>query len=385
MNDSSEDVYPIPAQTKQRNLNIAIVAPKVYPVLDESAVHTFGGAEVALSLIARELSKIEKIDVHVLVGDYGQADVERMGDIMLHRSLASNAGPLWNGLRLLSKMSAVGADVYIQRSLSIASTMIALFCRVRRRRFVYWVAHDSEVDGGHHLYKNKLTLPLVKLMFNTASHVIAQNDNEYDQLLKRFPGISCSVIKKSMELPHNSVRDEEKYDAVWVGRCDDWKNPEAFVRLARAHSSYRFLMICPPAAGKEDYHRKLISSASNCRNLEIRGRTRHRDVLELVASCRVFCVTSSQEGDWSNAVLEAASLRRPILSLELNYGGLISEFDGGRFCDGDFMRFASEFRKMMEDESLRSQLGNGAYDYVRDVHNVRNQTAKLVELINDIS
>ncbi|MCH8867878.1 MAG: hypothetical protein IID58_13640 [Proteobacteria bacterium] len=50
-------------------MKIAIVAPKAYPVFDRSAVDTFGGAEVALSLIARELAQIEDSDVHILVGE----------------------------------------------------------------------------------------------------------------------------------------------------------------------------------------------------------------------------------------------------------------------------------------------------------------------------
>lgn len=381
----SGEIATKPKSDTEKILKIAIIAPKVYPVFDQSVVDSYGGAEVALSLVARELSQINDFDVHVLVGDYGQADEERAGAVTLHRSLVSNANPLRSGLRLFSKMNSVDADIYIQRTLTIASTVIALYCRVRRRRFVYWVAHDSEADGGHPLYNSRLTSPLVKLMFKMASHVVVQNDYEYDQLLMQFPGISCSVVKKGMELPRDPTRMDEKYDAVWVGRCDKWKNPEAFVRLAKKHSSHRFLMICPPAEGKEDYHRELTASASNCGNLEIRGRTSNSKVLELVAECSVFCITSSQEGDWPNVVLEAASLRKPILSLDLNYHGLISDYAGGRFCGGDFLRFAAEFETMIEDEGLRSQLGDGAYDYVKDVHDVRKQTTKLVDLINELS
>lgn len=365
-------------------MKLAIVAPKAYPVLTGSAVDTFGGAEVALGLVARDLARIDEFDINVLVGDYGQPDVEQLGAISLHRSLVSGA-PLRSGLRLLSTMRSVDADIYIQRSLAVASAVIALYCRVWRRRFVYWVAHDSETDGGHPLYKNRLTSPLVKLLFKTASHVIVQNDYEHDQLVQRFPGINCTVIKKGMELPSDSMTSPASYDAVWVGRCDEWKKPEAFVRLAEEHPAFRFLMICPPAVGKEDYHRELIASASNCDNLEIRGRTSHGDVLELMARCRLFCITSSQEGDWPRVVLEAASLRKPILSLRLNYEGLISEYDGGRYCDGDPSRFSDEFRMLMQDEDLCEKMGSGAYNYVKETHDVQKQTTKLVDLINELA
>lgn len=337
-----------------------------------------------MSLIARELARIDDFEVSVLVGDYGQGDVERLGDVTLHRSLVSQGGALRNALRLLSRMNAVDADVYMQRALAIASTVIALYCRIRRRRFVYWVAHDNETDGGHPLYRNKLTLPLVNMLFRSASHVVVQNDYEYRHVVQRFPGISCSVIKKGMDLSRDTAPEAPSYDAVWVGRCDEWKNPDAFVRLAREHRAFRFLMICPPAVGKEADHHKLLASASDCDNLEIRGRTEHREVLDLVSRSGVFCFTSSQEGDWPNVVLEAASLRKPILSLDLNYEGLIDEFGGGRYCEGDFSRFAHEFGALVEDHDLRDKLGDCAFEYVRDRHDIGRQTTRLVNLLNEL-
>lgn len=366
-------------------MKIAIVAPKAYPAFNRSAVDTFGGAEIAMSGIACNLARIDGIDVDVLVGDYGQPDVERLEGVALHRCLVSRAGPLRNVLRLLSTMKSVDADIYMQRTLSLGSTLIAVFCSLSRRRFIYWVAHDSESDGGHPLYHNLLTSPLVKLMYKTASHVIVQNEYEHDQLVRRFPGISCSVIKKGMVLPLDSPLVAATYDAVWVGRCDEWKNPEAFIRLAKECRSFRFLMVCPPALGKEDYHREVIASASGCDNLDIRGRTANNDVLDLVAASSVFCFTSKQEGDWPTVVLEAASLKKPILSLDLNYAGLIDEFAGGRFCEGDQSRFADELRTIIENDVLREKMGNGAYDYVRRSHNAQTQTAKLVRVINELS
>ena len=67
---------------------------KAYPVFYRSAVDTFGDTEVASSVIARELSKIDKPVVSVLIGNYGQPGVERPGGISLHRSLLLQGGRL---------------------------------------------------------------------------------------------------------------------------------------------------------------------------------------------------------------------------------------------------------------------------------------------------
>jgi hypothetical protein len=226
---------------------IAIIAPKLYPVLKHSDIDTFGGAEVALALVARELSRSADFDVHVLVGDYGQNEEQRMQGLTLHRALNSDAGTLRNAAKLLKSLRRVDAQVYIQRTLTIASALIALYCRASRRKFVYWVAHDGETDGAHPLYKKITTSLLVDLMFRLSSRVIVQNKYEEEQLRERVSGIQCTLIKKGIPLPSDTAERQESIDAIWVGRCDEWKNPEAFIELAREQSDFRFLMICPAA------------------------------------------------------------------------------------------------------------------------------------------
>lgn len=363
---------------------IGIVAPKIYPVLKESAIDTFGGAEVALSMVARELSRRAEFDVHVLVGDYGQEKVESLDRLTLHRALDSHAGLLRNALRLLSTINSAGARVYIQRTLAVASAVIAMYCWLTGRRFVYWVAHDGETDGTHGLYKSWPTASLIHLMFRLSSHVIVQNDYERDQLIKRIPGIRCTLIKKGIALPKSGSFREKDIDAIWVGRCDEWKNPEAFIELAAEYRDRRFVMICPPAEGKDSYHRQVLARTETFQNLEVKGRTANAEVLDLVSRSHLFCITSSKEGDWPNVVLEAASLRIPVLALAINYEGLIDKFGGGRFCGGSLVRLFEEFQSMICDPDVRSKMGNGAYQYVRETHDVRKETAKLVGLLNDI-
>lgn len=368
----------------ERTRRIGIVSPKIYPVLKESAIDAFGGAEVALSMVARELSNRADFDVRVLVGDYGQEDIERLGKMTLHRALDSRAGLFRNALRLLSTIKSADARIYIQRTLDVASTIIALYCRLSGRRFVYWVAHDSETDGTHELYKRWPTALLVNIMYKVASHVVVQNFYEWNQLKKKKPDIQCTLIKKGIDLTAQESRPRAHIDAIWVGRCDEWKNPEAFIELAGAFEDRRFVMICPPAEGKDTYHREVLSQAEALPNLEFRGRIANKEVLDLVSRSRIFCITSSQEGDWPNVVLEAASLCTPVLSLAINYDSLIDDFAGGRFCHGSNARLIEEFHSMIFDPDMLSRMGKGAHDYVRETHDVHEETRKLIGLLNDL-
>ncbi len=368
-----------------REIRIAIISPKAYPVFNDSVTGTYGGAEIALSLVARQLSNFDQLNVEVLVGDYDQPECENVDKLRLHKALDSRGGDFRNLLHLLSVMKKVDADIYIQRTLSVASALIALHCRLRRRRFVYWVAHDHETDGGHPLYRNVFTRMAVRMLFQLASHVIVQNDYEASELNRRFPGTQCTLIKKGIELPEESSSGEEIYDAIWVGRCDEWKNPEAFIQLAMKHPDRRFLMICPPALGKESYHQEILNQASLCANLEAKDRTHNFEVLNLIRASRIFCMTSVQEGDWPVVVLEAASLRKPILSLFLEYSGLVDKYKGGRTFHGNFAEFSKEFGGLVEDECRRRAMGDGAFRYIKEVHDVGKQTAQLMKLINELT
>lgn len=364
-------------------MKIAIVSPKLYPVLVESSTASFGGAEVALAQIARELARTGQFDVHAIVGDYGQARMTRVDEVAVHRGMLAGAGAVRNGFKLFRTIADVDADVYVQRSLAVATTLIGLFCRLRGKRFVYWVAHDGETDGSHPLSRSRLTGWWVRLMYRTASRIVVQNEYEREQIAMRFPRTKSVLIKKSI-VSREPSRDAKRIDAIWVGRCDDWKNPQAFIRLARNNPGSRFEMVCPPAVHKEDRYVETLREAQNCPNLEFHGRVAHRVVLQLMNESRLFCITSSQEGDWPNVVLEAASVGLPVLSLSLNYTGLIDEFGGGVYCHDDEREMRREFARLVHDDDELASLGRGARDYVRSVHDVGRQTSKLVEALNGL-
>ncbi|MCG8369879.1 MAG: glycosyltransferase, partial [Proteobacteria bacterium] len=318
-----------------------------------------------------------------VVGDYGQARTARVDGVAIHRGMLAGAGAVRNGCRLFRAIADVDADVYMQRSLAVATTLIALFCRLRGKHFVYWVAHDGETDGSHPLSRSRLTGWWVGLMYRTASRIVVQNEYERERLSTRFPRARCILIKKGIVVRERS-RDAKRIDAIWVGRCDDWKNPQAFIRLARNNPARRFEMVCPPAVDKEDRYVETRREAQSCPNLEFHGRIAHRAVLQLMNESRLFCITSSQEGDWPNVVLEAASLGLPVLSLSLNYPGLIDEFGGGVYCHDDEREMGRQFERLLRDDDELASLGRGARNYVRSVHDVARQTSKLLEALDGL-
>lgn len=56
----------------RRKPRICITAPVIYPIFNNKVVAPFGGYEVRLALIARELAKRGNFDIYIVVGDFGQ-------------------------------------------------------------------------------------------------------------------------------------------------------------------------------------------------------------------------------------------------------------------------------------------------------------------------
>ena len=49
-----------------------------------------------------------------------------------------------------------------------------------------------------------------------------------------------------MPIGRKHIETQKKY-ILWVGRSEDWKNPELFLRLSELNPDFKFMMICPPS------------------------------------------------------------------------------------------------------------------------------------------
>lgn len=70
--------------TKNRKLRLCGVSLYGYPLFHPDCVSPFGGSEVRIALIARELAKFDDLDVHLVVFDHGQPRREEREGVTLH-------------------------------------------------------------------------------------------------------------------------------------------------------------------------------------------------------------------------------------------------------------------------------------------------------------
>jgi glycosyltransferase involved in cell wall biosynthesis len=365
-------------------MRICFISPKAYPLFNPKIKVTFGGAEVQLYMLGIELAKKKDLDVNFITADYGQKKIEEYLGVKVWKSLNFESNKLSQILCFFKIFNKVNADIYVQRTLTIESGLIALYTKLRRKKFIYMVAHDSEADGMHNLYASKIKSLLARLTFKFADVIFVQNNYEKEWLSRRMPVEKIVLLKKGLDLSRvpPKRKGNKKYDAIWVGRSERWKNVEAFLNLAEEHIDKNFLLICMKAttdSGVFSYIRKRSKKISN---LTFLSMVIQKEIYKYLSESRIFVLTSEKEGDWPMTVLEATATSLPVLSLSLNYGSLIDEYCGGIFCNNNEELLNASFIRLSDDMALYNKMSQNAYEYVKDNHDIVKNAKTFLSNIN---
>jgi glycosyltransferase involved in cell wall biosynthesis len=368
---------------KDKDLKVCFISPEAYPLFNPSIKANFGGAEVQMTLLSKELAKKENLDIHFIVADYGQKERESYDGVKVWTGLNFKDNKLKQVLEFFMVFNKVNADVYVQRTLTFQSALIGLYCRISRKKFVYMVAHDREVDGNHQMYNNFFGRFFIKLNFLFAHRVVVQNEYEKSFLEKQNYKQKVLILKKGLNLRGTIPKTNKKYDAIWVGRSERFKRPKMFLRLVEMNRDLRFLMICAKSNTAPRVFHFVKNKAKKLKNLVFLEFVENEEIHRYLAESKIYIFSSKQEGDWPMVVLEAAASKLPILSYDLNYDCLIDRYRGGVLCKGNFDLMNSKLIELIANEDKRKKMGENAYKYIEENHNIEVNAKKFLKIITN--
>lgn len=306
-------------------IKVCFISLRSYPLFNHKSKAYFGGAEVQISLLARELAKDKHFIVSVITGNYGQAAVMKKGRLKLFKT------KLFDFFKILK---LANADAYIERTINPKIILIYLFCRLFNKKFIYMVAHDWDLNHK---------------IINLADLIIAQHQQQ-DEFLKRNSTIMPSIVQlSSME---KSLK--RKY-ILWVGRADDWKKPLAFIELAKNYPQEKFLMICRSGQQK--------TPASNLPNLKIIPQVSYSKIINVFRQAKFLVNTSDAEG-FPNTFLQAGATGTPVLSFKVNPDHYLDKYHCGLV--------GQNLQKLLADPRKLKIMGKNHYDYVKKYHSLKN-------------
>ena len=363
-------------------IKICFFSPLARSLLKNEETETVGGSEIQQVMLAKVIK--DEFEVSFIDEDkrYDVNLFEKVEGIEVN-CIPQEKNMLFRFLSTLKALKGVDADVYIKRSAGGTVGVMALFCRLFNKKFIYCVAHDTDIDGTL-IKKSYIRNPLKRFLFRQlfklgllkADGVIVQN-NYQKQLLKKKYGKDSVIIKKGYPA-FGSVGDKKEI-VLWVSNIKEIKQPELFLKLAERLPEIRFQMI-GGAAEDPKYYDRIKERAERIPNLEFLGYVPFNQVTLYFEKASLFVGTSKKEGDIPFTYYQALANKIPVVSLKVNPDNIIEERGFG-FCSGDFEQLVRDVKKLMGDKKLREEMEEKGREYIKKTRSLEKMGEEFKQFL----
>lgn len=278
--------------------------------------HRVGGEQVQQSLLARAFAR-RGYQVSMVSMDYGQPDGVVSDRVTVFKAYAPEAGipglrflhPRWTAL--WGALARADAAVYYTSCAGAQVGILALFCRVHRRRFVFRVAHDDDCEPTRLLIRFWRDRKLYELGLRRAETILAQSTQQVEAMRRNY-GLTASVATMLVDRPERILGTESRdIDVLWVNNFRQFKRPDLALQLATLMPNRQFHLIGGPH--EPALYDLMKQRASALPNVTFHGAVPYRDVGAFYERCKVFVNTSDVEG-FPNSYLQAWVRGAPVVA-----------------------------------------------------------------------
>jgi glycosyltransferase involved in cell wall biosynthesis len=354
---------------------------------DRGAVHE-GGAERQMALLARGLTEQGRRVAHIIFTPEEPVELDYPLTLVFRPPRAKGQT---RGVRAVHEVAAVvralraaDAGVTVVRSASPAVALIGLYCKLRRRAFVFSCSNVSDLTLEQ--METRWKTLISRLGIQLADTVVVQSEDQRALARRHFPRLRRVVRIPSFAVVDDAVTagSNPSPDAfLWFGRCVPQKRPLQYVELARTLPEARFLMIPAPIKAAGPLFDRLQREAADVPNLELLELRPHAELQELVARCVAVVNTSTLEG-MPNAFLEAWARGVPVLTLEFDPDRIVECARLGSAARGSWERFVRGARELWEGRSERAELATRVRAHVAEEHSTAAVAARWSALVDEL-
>jgi len=182
-------------------------------------------------------------------------------------------------------------------------------------------------------------------------------------LIKQTFGLNYTPIflPNPVEVPNHKLHKNNKPTILFLARWDPIKRPWIFFRIAKKMPHVHF--ICAGKSHSQVLDAKLRNRAAKIPNLECPGHVDPKEVLEkswILVNCSV-------KESLPVSFLEACAYKCAIVSCN-DPDGFASRFGVFVHNGEDVDEYAAALNSLISDENKLTALGQSAYDYVKETH-----------------
>ncbi len=341
----------------------------------------FGGAETQVFLLANLLARDPEFGVQI-VGQRDASDIAHDGiEFRSQKPPIQHGVPVLsrfiNQARLQSPFQGLNDGILIQTIAGGSTIQSSKLARRIGLKFVYRMSCDADVDGS--LVSTVIRSQYLSAL-QDADGVIAQTQLQQTRLRSEL-GVESTVIPNIVVVPEKPVSLRGS-SVLWVGRAAPIKRPWIFVETARAMPQHRFVMVMP----KEDplFWMSVVREAESVPNLTLIPGLPYFDMDAQYQDATLLVSTSLMEG-FPNVFLQAAAQSTPIISLDVDPGGMLEAQGCGRCAEGDIERFRALIADTLSDPETLGRMGEAAHAYVAATHSQEAVTPILTEFLRTVA
>ncbi|MHA1250530.1 MAG: glycosyltransferase family 4 protein [Candidatus Helarchaeota archaeon] len=373
----------------EKKINVCFFTPRIYSLFNKYSKIRYGGIEVQLFQIINELSKKNRIKIHIITGDYfnKKFKIQKFNKINIFLALPLKL-TLKNFLkRIIFSVLAlikIKPDIIIIRGAGIPSIINFIpfiFSKIFRIKFIFSIASNREVNKK--IFKNFSGF-IFKLILYNADYIVAQNNYQLfklKEMKKRFIN-KITIIKNGFTIKKQENLHQKKY-LLWVGRAIELKRGELFIKLAKEFLTEKFIMICQKDFINDNYWERLKTLAKKVNNIEFFEFIPFNKIDLFFLKSKIFINTSTYEG-FPNTFIQALKNRTPIISLNVNPNNIFTKYKIGFFCNNNFSIMKKYVKLLLEDKNLYHLYSKNAFNYCIKNHNIEKIIKEWLDLINRI-
>jgi glycosyltransferase involved in cell wall biosynthesis len=370
------------SRRERRTHDVAVYAPSGSLYYGPKREY-MGGAEVQATMIAHALKAKGLRVAHLVYPVPEPRRVDASSPALVERSE-------WQGDRRLGQLAEsraiwrcferADAKAYIVRGSGGHVIPASAFCRARGRRFVFSSSSELDFDFARP-DRNRRLLQVYKASLRLAARLALQTEQQRELALRAFPNSDPVVIPSFAELAPNANGGQY---FLWVDRLVEYKLPDRYVELAEALPEARFRMVaCPGAETPPGMAERIEAAAERLPNLELLPSRPRNELLEEMRDAVAVVKTSRVEG-MPNGFLEAWARGVPVLSLNVDPDAKIANNDIGVAAEGSMERLTEAAARLWREPELRTEIGDRARRFVKDVHSPEAVADRWVALLEGL-
>lgn len=344
-----------------------------YSLYNKASKVRFGGSEVQLYLLAKQLSKKEIFKISIITGKYelSKKKILEQGNknIFVYLPVERNMKNIFRFfINLFAALIKIKPDIIIHRTSGILVLILGIYSKLFSKRFIFSIASEKDVKNP---YLNNITGKLYKIGLKFTDLIIAQNATQIKELnnieskLKKI-----RLINSGHEI--KNYKNKQKKFILWVGSCISIKRPELFLKLSRHFPKEKFVIICPKyqSSSVQQKWREIQKKSKEIENLIFIKYVPFKNIDKYFCQSKIFINTSIYEG-FPNTFIQALKFGTPIISLNINPDNFLTEYRCGFYCNNDFSSLKKNTKKLLENRQLYQKYSENAFKYAKKNHDIQ--------------